>query len=241
MQDNDNEQLNIDTVADAPDAKTEPQVQFDGEATTQQKRKLNKIWDVLLWVLIAVLAVALLLNLLVITRVTISGDSMNSTYKSDEVVWVVKVGAPERGDVVVFYKSDVDSRVKALFARGDDATEGGKYEKLIKRVVAVAGDKLWIEQVDGGYQVIVKTAEGKVVREDYYTRGGKTLKADSFLLPDTAQGLGRLSEHVGEDNALTIDKDHFFAIGDNRGNSEDSRGELNQVPLSRLFGKVISR
>ena len=236
MQDNDNQQLNIESL------QAEAQVQSDAtQEATQQKRKLSKLWDVVLWVLIAVLAAALLLNLLVITRVTISGDSMNSTYKSDEVVWVVKVGAPERGDVVVFYKKDVDSKFKALFARGDETTEGGKYEKLIKRVVAVAGDKLWIEQVEGGYQVFVKTADGKQLREDYYVRGDKALKEERFILPNTPQGLGRLSDHVGEDNALVIEKDHFFAMGDNRGNSEDSRGELNQVSLSRVFGIVINR
>ena len=235
MSQNDNEQLNIEQVEHSEAAE-----QQETQAVQHQNRKISKFWDILLWVLIAVLAVAVLVRAFVFTNVTISGDSMNATYHDGDEVRVVKIGKPQRGDVVVFYKHKVDSKFKALFARGEDVQSGGRYEKLIKRVVAVEGDSIWIEPTEGGFRLVVKTANDEVLHEDYYVKGDEKLSEASFVLPNTAQGLGRLSEHIGQSNALVIDKDCFFAMGDNRGNSEDSRGEqLGQVPFDRLFGIVI--
>ena len=203
-----------------------------------QKSKIGKFWDVLLWVLIALLAVAVLVRAFVFTNVEIEGASMNPTYNSEDTVKVLKIGKPSRGDVVVFYKYHVDSKLKAMFARGDDVKSGGKYEKLIKRVVAIEGDSIWVEPTDGGYRLVIKSADGKIFREDYYVKGTERLSEDVFVM--TRGVWGRLKD-LTEDNPIVIEKDHFFAMGDNRGNSEDSRGELGQVPLDQLFGKVINR
>ena len=234
MSRNDNEQLNTETEQTT----VEEQPIEAAKAEQPVKSKISKFWDILLWVLIVLLAAAVLVRAFVFTRVTISGDSMNPTYKDGEIVRVVKLGKPKRGDVVVFYKNEVDSKFKAMFAKGADIQSGGKYEKLIKRVVAVEGDSIWIEPIAGGYQLVVKTSEGKILHEDYYKKGKELLSADTFVLPNTGVGLGELKNNVGEENALVIEKDHFFAMGDNRGNSEDSRGVLGQVNLSQLFGIV---
>ena len=224
MSQNDNQQLNNEQVESV-----------DTSNAAQQKRKIAKFWDVLLWALIAVLAVAVLIKTFVFSSVTIEGASMNPTYQDGDVVKVVKIGKPERGDVVVFYKQQVDSKLKALFARGDDVKSGGKYEKLIKRVVAVEGDSIWIEPTEGGYRLVVKSADGTVFHEDYYVKNKETLSADVYVM--TSGVLGRLKD-LTEQNPLVIEQNHFFAMGDNRGNSEDSRGELGQVSLDQLFGIV---
>lgn len=232
MEQNGNEQLNIEAVSPPTG---------DGVAVAEQpKKKINKFWDILLWVLIAVLAVAVMVRAFVYTNVTVSGESMSSTYSDGEVVHVNKLTKLKRGDVVVFYKYDVDSKFKALFASGADVQSGGKYEKLIKRVVAVEGDSIWVEATDGGYKLVVKTADGAEIYEDYYKKGKAALNADNFVLPNTVQGLGQLSGHT-KDNPLVIEAGHFFAMGDNRGNSEDSRGNLGQVPLDRLYGVVTNK
>lgn len=237
MQSNGNENLNNEAVEHVDIAKGQEVVTAQN-GQTQPKRKLNKIWDILIWVLIAVLAVAVLVRAFVYTNVTISGDSMNPTYHDKDVVRVVKVGKPSRGDVVVFYKKPVDSKFKALFAKGADAMSGGRYEKLIKRVVAVEGDSIWVESVDGGYRLVVKNSSGDIFYEDYYKKGDELLSEETFLLPNSGVGLGQLRGYTAE-NPLVIAKGHFFAMGDNRGNSDDSRGELGAVPLDRLFGIVI--
>ena len=240
MQNNDKEELNIENTSaeeNVSDLQSEPQIQ-ENQAAAQQKKKIAKFWDILLWVLVALLAVAVIIRVFVYTNVTIEGASMEPTYQSGDVVRVVKLGKPSRGDVVVFYKHDVDSKFKALFARGDDVSSGGKYEKLIKRVVAVEGDSIWVEHTEGGYKLVVKSASGEVFREDYYTKGKEAISIDTFVMSYGV--LGRLAD-LTEDSPLVIEQGHFFAMGDNRGNSEDSRGELGQVPLSRLFGIVINK
>ena len=250
MQHNDKDQLNIEAEntpveEGAFDQQAEPyqsgdtssSIQVDSAGSAQQKRKIAKFWDILLWVLIAVLAVAVLIRVFV-TRVTIDGASMEPTYHSENVVWVNRFGKPSRGDVAVFYKHPIDSKFKAMFARGADVSSGGKYEKLIKRVVAVEGDSIWVEQTEGGYRLVVKSSSGEVFHEDYYTKGKEAISEDTFVMSyGVLDGLANLTE----DNPLVIEQGHFFAMGDNRGNSEDSRGELGQVPLDRLFGIVINK
>lgn len=235
----DNVQLNIDELGN----------------DSAGKRKLNKVFDILLWVIIVVLAIVVFVRAFVISRVTIDGASMTAdyynsesssyyepslTYHSGDKVTVNKLAKPKRGDVVVFYKHPVKSKFLALFARGDSSERDGDYYKLIKRVVALGGDKLWVEHVnDNQYKLIVETNDGTVLREDYYKKNGKTLNADCFLLYDQdISGLGRLKECT-QDNPLVIEDGYFFAIGDNRTDSDDSRGDLGQVPISQIFGIVI--
>ena len=237
--DQDNVQLNTESL---------------GEGLTE-KRKRSRFWDILLWVLIAVLAVAVIVRTFVISNVSVSGESMTSpyyntaetehynpklTYHDGDTVTVNKLKSPARGDVVVFYKKAVKSKFLGAFARGEDVKEGGEYYKLIKRVVALEGDKLWLEPIEGNkYRLVVKTADGDLLHEDYYKKNGKTLSADCFVLSAKDNGgLGCLA-NCTEQNPLVIEAGHFFALGDNRSNSADSRGNLGPVPLSQLFGVVV--
>lgn len=213
-----------------------------GDSQPQQAVKRRTKWgvafDAILWILIAVLAVAVLVRLFIVTNITVSGDSMLTTYQSGDVVRVCKVVKPNRGDVAVFYKHDVDNKFIAMFSR--DSGSGGKYEKLIKRVVAIEDDKIWLEELpSGGYRLVILTSESETLYEDYYTIEGQTLDAESFVIYDgQGSGLGNLAGYTA-DNPLIISKGHFFALGDNRRNSADSRGELGQVPYERLYGVVV--
>ena len=255
MQQDDNLQLNSLTEAS-------PEMQQQEVATKKKhanvKKNILKFWDVVLWLLIIVLAIAVLLRALVFTNITIDGESMTASYYNEselptynpdmtyhdrQVVRVLKVLEPRRGDVVVFYKKDVDSlgdRIKALFARGDDVKSGGKYEKLIKRVVAVEGDSIWLELIEGTedqYRLVVRTADGTLLREDYYTLGGQLLAEDAFVItPHMTWGLGDL-QNTTEDNPLVISANHFFVLGDNRSNSFDSR-RLGEISIDQLYGVV---
>ncbi|MCH5152718.1 MAG: signal peptidase I [Clostridiales bacterium] len=202
--------------------------------------KRNKFWDVVLWVLIAVLAIAVIVRVFVISNVAVSGESMMETYHDGQTVVVNKLAKPKRGDVVVFYKNPVKSKFLGSFARGDSVQDGGEYYKLIKRVVALGGDKLWLESLgDGKYKLVVQTPGGDILHEDYYKKDGETLSVDCFILSDSGlSSLGRLADTT-EQAPLLIEEGYFFAIGDNRANSDDSRGKLGPVPLTQLFGVVI--
>ena len=228
--DQDNQQLNNTPVEG---------VEIPSE-TTPQKRKSNKIWDIVVWILIAALSVAVLVRAFVVSKVTVKGESMADTYHNNDKITVNKVVKPQRGDVVVFYKNPVKSKFLGLFASGDKVEEDGEYYKLIKRVVALGGDKLYLESIGGGkYRLVVLTPQGEVLHEDYYQKGDETLSEERFVLSVSDYGgLGRLADCT-EDNPLVIEEGYFFAIGDNRTNSADSRGELGPVPLKQLFGVVI--
>ena len=230
--DQDNQQLNIDQTP---------------------KRKRSRLIDIILWIIIVVLVAILAVRIFVVSKVTVSGESMTASYYDEEgtdhykphltyhdgdSVTVNKLAKPKRGDVVVFYKNAVSSKFLGAFARGDKVAPNGEYYKLIKRVVALGGDKLWLESVgNNNYKIVILTPDGDKLYEDYYELNGTKLSVECFIL----SGLGNLGNLSGctEQDPLVIEEGYFFAIGDNRSNSADSRGTLGQVPLSQLFGVVV--
>lgn len=230
-----NEQLNTEALIE--DETKENYTPSDG---TVAKRKRSKAWDIIVWAIIIVLAVAVFVRAFVISKVEVSGESMMETYHNEEIVIVNKLAKPSRGDVVVFYKKPVKSKFLGMFAGGDSVKEGGEYYKLIKRVVAIGGDKIWVEHIeDNKYRLVIETPDGEILHEDNYTKNKEKLSADCFILYDKEEsGLGRLKDTT-QQNPLVIEDGYFFAMGDNRVNSADSRGDLGPVPLSQLFGVVI--
>lgn len=218
----------------------------ESAAPAEKKRtKVEIAINAVLWVAIAVLTALVVLRLFVYNSVAVSGVSMTPTYQDGEVVVVNKTIKPERGDVVVFYLNDVDSKFKAMFAKEEDCREGRPYEKLIKRVIATEGDKLWVERVsengaDEVYRVVVQSSDGEIYREDYYVKKGETLDQSAYLIHTVAPtGLGILA-NCTQSNPFVVSKNCFFAMGDHRSNSRDSR-EFGEFPLSRLFGVVLDK
>jgi signal peptidase I len=148
---------------------------------------------------------------------------MEPTLMVGDRVLVEKVsyhfGGPARGDVVVFEKNlglrtapgtnepvwtDIVNALKGLFG----FPTGGR-EDLIKRVMAVGGDK--IEGRGGSVYV-----NGKKVSEPYLPAGVKT----STFGP------------------ITVPQDKLFVMGDNRGNSDDSRS-FGAIPVSKVVGHAF--
>lgn len=217
------------------------QLNNDG-GTRKRLKRLTGFVDVLLWIVVIVLAFAVTSRAFLYNNIVISGTSMSPTFADEEVVGVSKVTQPNRGDVVVFYKEDVANKFSDVFWSGKSGDDS-EHTKLIKRVVALDGDKLWAEVVDEEqdlYQLFIETPDGEVYTEDCYVRDGEALDIANFYIKKTlvnGSGLGELEEYIGRDNALTIPKDCFYALGDNRFNSHDSRA-FGAVPMSRLYGVV---
>lgn len=232
MTNNDDEQLNIyDDETGAP--------------VVKKRSKAEYAVNIALWLAIIVLAVMVVLRLFVYNSVAVSGVSMTPTYDNNEIVVVNKMATPKRGDVVVFYLNEVDDKFKAMFASAEECGEGQPYEKLIKRVVATAGDKIWVQRVSGNgtdetYEVIVETVDGERITENYYVKKGEQLPSENFYVHTlAATGLGNL-ENCTESNPYVVSKGCFYAMGDHRINSVDSRMH-GEFPLSRLFGVVINK
>lgn len=87
---------------------------------------------------------------------------------------------------------------------------------LIKRVIGLAGDTIYINREDG-----------------YVYRNGERLDEPYIVFPTPAQEL------VGE---VTVPPGHIFVLGDNRVNSHDSRyHDIGMVSLDSVIGKAVYR
>lgn len=229
----------------------------DDGATAKKKRRVSKILTILLFVALVAFVGALLLRWFWISNIGVAGISMMPNYKGDDgdrdTVWVNKAVDVKRGDVVVFYVNEVN-KFLGEFASGRDVQSGGKYEKYIKRVVALSGDKIWWERVpddENRCVLVIKTPDGRELRENqgdnvyyrhgkqaqfYVTNGGETSSVPYFLVP--AMG-NNLYGHDSEEHALVIEDGRMFVMGDNRYASHDSRA-IGAVPLSHVYGVVIN-
>ena len=154
----------------------------------------------------------------------IPSESMSPTVELNERILVERVGIrtgdPDRGDIVVFNPPEDGSTFATCGQEhGPDqacakpAKERGDVT-FIKRIVAGPGDRLSIR---GGRVVI----DGEPQDEDY------------ARLSDTCPTCNLRKE-------ITIPPDHWFMMGDNRGESADSR-EWGPVPKKWIIGRVFLR
>ncbi len=130
---------------------------------------------------------------------------------------------PERGDVVVF-----------KFPR-DNSTD------FIKRVIGLPGDRI---QMLNGQLYINDKAVPKVRVDDYVTdEGGYELRVPRYreTLPNGKSYLVLDRDPDGNaDNTAVyvVPAGHYFMMGDNRDNSDDSRASVGYVPAENLVGKA---
>ena len=189
--------------------------------------------------LVVIVASALVLSLVIKTFLLrsfyIPSGSMESTLQiNDRIIvneLVPNVVPLQRGDVVVFkdpggwlFQQPVTPETNGLVALGNWITSvvglsaPDSSQHLVKRVIGVGGDHVVCCNVDG--QI---TINGKAINETYLDSGMKpSLKTFD----------------------VTVPKDSFWVMGDNRSNSEDSRfhGDLpgkGFVPKSAVVGRAF--
>ena len=143
----------------------------------------------------ALLCVAVVFTLF-FRMVSVKGDSMKNTlHNGDRLIMISQFYTIERGDVVVINRDNDDP--------------------LIKRVIAVAGDTIKIDDTTGKVML-----NGAYIDEPY-VNGGVT---PSF----------------GFDDTYTVPDGFVFAMGDNRPDSKDSR-MLGAFSLDDVLGKTVFR
>lgn len=131
---------------------------------------------------------------------------------------------PERGDVVVFKYP------------GDNKTD------FIKRVIGLPGDTV---QMKGGRLFI----NGKMVEReevgkytiDEYTVIPTTYTEYTETLPNGKKHrILELSDDKSVDDTIEfkVPERHYFMMGDNRDNSNDSRKDVGFVPFENIEGKA---
>lgn len=176
----------------------------------------------LLLIVAVALGLALLIQALLVKPFRIPSQSMEPTLDVGQRVLVDRVSFrfsdPERGDIVVFNPPLGSQRGNQCGADHStnqacpEPTDEPADTNFIKRVVGVPGDRLKV--IDG--QVYIN---GEAVDEPY-------------VRPSATCSLCNLSQEI------TIPPDHFFMMGDNRGQSADSR-EWGPVPEDWIIGNAF--
>ena len=139
---------------------------------------------------------------------------------------------PQRGDIMVFYPPSTELSRKPLPLLSRLTGFWCKDIAYIKRVVGLPGDKIEIkEEKDGSAYVYIND---KKYKEDYiksvyeYPPCPSKITSKFLLMNDQTMKCG----------PFKLDKDSYFMMGDNRGNSQDSRywGTLKK---DRFVGRAV--
>jgi signal peptidase I len=196
--------------------------QTTAPASARRRRRL----ELPLLVAIAVV-VAVGIKLLLVQAFSIPSASMSPTLEQGDRILVcricVRVGGVDRGDVIVFEGPESAAPDRgivggALHWLGEAlGVASPAHEDFVKRVAGLPGDTV---EIDRNGSLIVN---GRAVDEPYLLR---PVPADGF--PPT-----------------TVPDGMLFVLGDNRGNSGDSRCDppscTGLVPVPRVIGVTFAR
>ncbi|MGH8902884.1 MAG: signal peptidase I [Egibacteraceae bacterium] len=171
---------------------------------------------------------ALLLKTFLVQAFFIPSMSMVPTLLVGDRVLVNKVvyelRDPRRGEIVVFHHPDGtgvpqrDENLLESFLRslGSGLGFGPPGERdFIKRVIGLPGDE--VEMRDG-----VVYVNGEVLPEAPTEEGGYLQERDR-----------------SDFGPVKVSPDHYLMMGDNRADSDDSRGSLGQITREELIGRAF--
>lgn len=144
----------------------------------------------------------ILVGCFLIQVVSVAGQSMHPTLQDGERLLITPLGGRVcAGDIVVFTNPG---------ARGDP---------LIKRVIAVGGQQIAIDDTTGAVSV-----DGVILQETYLAE-----PMDTYLRFDTQL-------------PATVPPGCLFVMGDNRNHSHDSRAtDIGMVDERYVLGKIVYR
>lgn len=182
----------------------------------EKKRRLfNDVMEILETMLVSVFVILMVFAYL-LRPVTVDGRSMLPTlHNGDRLVMYRLFYQPKRGDIVVI--SDYGGNV--LDADGNVVPSGyALNENLIKRVIAVAGQKLEVDASTGAVYV------------------------DDVLLDEPYINMPTTTDDLAFNYPITIPEGYIFVMGDNRNHSTDSRSpSVGLVRAEDVLGKAFFR
>lgn len=195
-----------------------------GSAGTPKKQR-NTLVEIVGIVVVALL-LAFLIQLLLVKTYRIPSESMEPTLNIGQRVLVNRIGTrfgdPSVGDVVVFHPpAGADQQPPECAAANEGvgsarpcstATPTRSSQTFIKRVVGVGGDRIALR---GGHVI----RNGQRESDAYIRACGPEAECD---FPGT----------------ITVPAGSFYVLGDNRGNSDDSRF-WGPVPKKWIIGKAF--
>lgn len=189
----------------------------DGAKTKKNKKEKEKKTpkqEMISWIttLLAAVVIAFLIRALLFEPIRVDGESMRDTLQDNEIVLVTKpaylAGKYERGDVIICRYPDRNTK-KSLQLGGTLELSLTSHTLFVKRLIALPGDLLQI--VDGAVYV-----NGELVDE-----------SDINMHSESHTNLG----------PYRLGADEYFVMGDNRGNSNDSRA-VGPISRDMIVGHV---
>ncbi len=180
------------------------------EEETPQKNSIMK--EVFEWVkaIAIALVVAFLLRNYVLTLAKVSGESMEPTLQNADRLYVNRVAYTPQKGDVVIF---------------EPASDPGR--PYIKRVIATEGDTLYIDFKTGEVYVNDELIDEPYISEPTHLTGSYI----NFIM---------MSGNYSKENPIKIEEGYFWAMGDNRNASKDSR-EIGQIPFNELVGHATFR
>lgn len=188
----------------------------------RDRPRVGRFFRELPGVLLLALVLAIVIKTFLLQAFFIPSPSMLPTLEIDDRVLVSKIAyrfnGPQPGDVIVFDSPfAIDSPQEPLWERGVRTVleavgvRTARVEDLIKRVIAVEGDRLEIRD----NRVLVN---GIPLDEPYLAVGYRMRDVSPFYVP----------------------AGHVWVMGDNRDNSQDSR-RFGPVPMEDVVGRAFVR
>lgn len=183
------------------------------------KSALREIFETVVFVLVAVI----LIRFFVGELRWIPSSSMYPTLIEGDRIFVEKMTkpfrAPKRGDVIVFYPPDETLKTDFLSVMARLTGILCKDVAYIKRIVGLPNDKLEIKKENDNFYV--------------YINGKKEI--EPYILSETDWIDCRDDMYCGP---LQIPDGQYFMMGDNRGNSQDSRF-WGFLPEKNIIGRAV--
>ncbi len=153
----------------------------------------------------------------VLQRTIVDGHSMENNFHNKENILVCKFSylthEPERFDVITFYPygRTTDDSFGTFMQERLHLKKTEEDDYYIKRVIGLPGETV------------------QIIDSDIYINGEK-LDENYGKEPIEETGIAAVPIVLGEDE--------YFVLGDNRGNSTDSR-EIGPVKIKNIAGKVV--
>jgi signal peptidase I len=178
----------------------------------------------------AILVAATGIKIFLIQPFRVAHASMQNTLQPGDVIVVNKIGgwlgsSPNRGDIIVFndpggWLPNPESRKGGVLNTLKEAVGFTPPSGIIKRVIAIGGDAVTCDALNGPLRV-----NGKPIDEPYIHSGDY----QCGYFPNSV---------------IKVPEGHLWVMGDHRNKSSDSRSHVMEktggfVPVEKVIGVVI--
>jgi signal peptidase I len=171
-------------------------------------------------------AFVVLIQAYLVKPFTIPSASMEPTLKPGDLVIVNRLtthlGGPKDGDIVVFY-APANAETSPVCGRSN---QGVNTQSMCSQAIGKRSSVYFIKRVEGVPGDTLALVKGKLYRNDALVNEPYTMPCDTgnCNFPQT----------------ITVPPGHYFMMGDNRSDSDDSRF-WGAIPRSWIVGKAILR